>query len=228
MKKLWRLLLWLVATALVVAYVITIGRAALVPALDARPAHPGGEAGLPELLFYALAALTVGGAAVVAFVRNILYSAVGLLAALLGAGALYVLLSADFVAITQLLVYVGGVLVLILFAVMLTNRITEVNVSNRSVGLWGGLLLLVAVAPVLVAVAIATPWPAREPGPLEHTTARIGDALLTHWLLPFEVASLVLLATLVGAVVIARKELKEEDAAPPAAAPLAPPPDAAP
>jgi NADH-quinone oxidoreductase subunit J len=178
----------------------------------------------------------VGGAALVAFVRNILYSALGLLAALLGAGSLYVLLSADFVAITQLLVYVGGVLVLVLFAVMLTNRITEVTVSNRSVGLWGGLLLLVAMAPVLVAVAVATPWnAAREPGPLAPlapTTAAIGDALLTRWLLPFEVASLILLATLVGAVVIARKELKEGDtlAGPGLPAALASParPDAAP
>jgi NAD(P)H-quinone oxidoreductase subunit 6 len=235
MKTLWRLLLWLAVTALVAAFVVTLGRVALRPALESAPVHAAGEAGLPELLFYALATLTVGGAAVVAFVRNILYSAVGLLAALLGAGALYVLLSADFVAITQLLVYVGGVLVLILFAVMLTNRITDVNVSNRSVGLWGGLLLLAAMAPVLVAVAVATPWPAREPGPLAPTTAAIGDALLTQWLLPFEVASLVLLATLVGAVVIARKELKEGDAAPgpstPSgpAAPLSPPrPDAAP
>ena len=68
----------------------------------------------------------------VAFSPNILHAALGLLAALLGAGALYVLLSADFVAVTQLLVYVGGVLVLILFAVMLTRRIGETGHSNPS------------------------------------------------------------------------------------------------
>jgi len=124
--------------------------------------------------------------------------------------ALYVLLSADFVAVTQLLVYVGGVMVLVLFAVMLTSKITEVNVSNRSFGLFGGALLFVAMAPVLVAVAMAAPWRAVEPGPLAATTEAIGDALLTRWLLPFEVASLVLLATLIGAVVIARKELKAD------------------
>jgi NADH-quinone oxidoreductase subunit J len=100
--------------------------------------------------------------------------------------------------------------VLVLFAVMLTNRITEVNVSNASFGMLGGLLLFVALAPVLVAVALLTPWRASVPGPLAPTTAAIGDALLTHWLLPFEVASLVLLATLIGAVVIARKELKAD------------------
>jgi NADH-quinone oxidoreductase subunit J len=102
------------------------------------------------------------------------------------------------------------VLVLILFAVMLTNRITEVQVSNSSFGLFGGFLLFVAVAPVLLAVAALTPWAAHPPAPLAPTTREIGNALLTKWLLPFEVASLVLLATLVGAVVIARKEIKAD------------------
>ncbi len=150
------------------------------------------------------------GAAGVALSRNILYSAIGLLMALLGAGSLYVFLSADFVAVTQLLVYIGGVLVLILFAVMLTNRITEVQVSNSSFGLFGGFLLFVAVAPVLLAVAALTPWQTITPAPLAPMTEAIGNGFLTRWLLPFEVASLVLLATLVGSVVIARKEIKAD------------------
>jgi NADH-quinone oxidoreductase subunit J len=130
--------------------------------------------------------------------------------ALLGVGSLYVFLSADFLAVTQLLVYIGGVLVLILFAVMLTNRITEIKVSNANVGLWGGAMLFVAVAPVLLAMATVTPFAVREPEVVAATTAAIGDAFLTKWLLPFEVASMVLLATLVGAVVIARKEIKAD------------------
>jgi len=205
-----RLVLWAAASLLVVLFVIAVAAVAIAPAMDgASPARPG-QGGFAAGAFYGLAAVTLGGAAFVAFARNIVYSAVGLLAALLGAGALYVLLSADFVAVVQLLVYVGGVMVLVLFAVMLTNKITEVNVSNRSFGLFGGLLLFIAMAPVLVAVALLAPWRAQEPGPMAPTTAAIGDALLTRWLLPFEVASLVLLATLVGAVVIARKELKAD------------------
>ncbi len=154
--------------------------------------------------------MTVAGALGVALSRNILYSALGLLMALLGAGSLYVFLAADFVAVTQLLVYIGGVLVLVLFAVMLTNRITEVNVSNTSFGLFGGGLLFLSVAPVLLTVVTLTPWPQQVPGPMVATTAAIGNGFLTKWLLPFEVASLVLLATLVGAVVIARKEIKAD------------------
>jgi NAD(P)H-quinone oxidoreductase subunit 6 len=112
--------------------------------------------------------------------------------------------------VAQLLIYIGGVLVLVLFAVMLTNRITEINVSNASLGLWGGLMLFVAVAPVLLAVALVTPWEAVTPAAATSTTETIGNGLLTRWLLPFEVASVVLLATLVGAIVIARKEIKAD------------------
>jgi NAD(P)H-quinone oxidoreductase subunit 6 len=172
-----------------------------------------GPIALRDILFYAFAAMALGGAGGVAFSRNILYSAVGLLVALLGAGSLYVFLSADFVAVTQLLVYIGGVLVLVLFAVMLTNRISEVNISNASLGVAGGAALLCAAAPVLLFVAVATPWAVRGTTELAPTTRTIGNELLTRWLLPFEVVSLVLLATLIGAVVIARKELKPDELA---------------
>ena len=205
-----QVLRWVLATALAVGFLVVMTRLAIKPAEQAAGVHAQGPLGLKDVLFYVIAAVTVAGAAGVALSRNILYSAVGLLMALLGAGSLYVFLSADFLAVTQLLVYIGGVLVLIMFAVMLTNRITEINVSNASLGLWGGLMLFVATAPVLLAVALVTPFAARDPGPAVHTTAAIGNAFLSKWLLPFEVASMVLLATLIGAVVIARKEIKAD------------------
>jgi NADH-quinone oxidoreductase subunit J len=205
-----KLLLWIAAAALVGAFVVLMATRAIGPAMDSTTPRAAGAVGLGDVLFYVLAAVTVAGAAGVALSRNILYSALGLLSSLLGAGSLYVLLSADFVAVTQLLIYVGGVLVLVLFAVMLTNRITEITVSNTSFGLFGGVLLFVAAAPVLLAVALVTPWKATAPPALAPTTQLIGDQFLTKWLLPFEIASLVLLATLVGAVVIARKEVKAD------------------
>lgn len=205
-----KLVVWALATVLVAAFVGYMATEVIRPAALASPVPEAGGLGLVDVLFYVLAAVTVAGAAGVALSRNILYSAFGLLMALLGAGALYVMLSADFVAVTQLLIYIGGVLVLILFAVMLTSRITEVNVSNTSFGLFGGFLLFVAGAPVLLAVAVITPWSAGTPAALAPTTQAIGDAFLTRWLLPFEVASLVLLSTLIGAIVIARKEIKAD------------------
>jgi NADH-quinone oxidoreductase subunit J len=197
----------LAATALVLAFLAFLGSRVLLPA-EADAATTAWKLGLHDLLFYGVAAMTLAGAAAVALSGNIIHTAIGLLAALLGVGALYVFLSADFVAVTQLLVYIGGVLVLVLFAVMLTSKIGDVQVSNTSFGRAGGFGLLAAVVPVLVFVAVRAPWDEKVPGPLAPTTAAIGNEFLTKWLLPFELASLVLLATLVGAVVMARREIK--------------------
>jgi NADH-quinone oxidoreductase subunit J len=205
-----RLVRWILGALASIAFLVVMGKLAIKPAALAASPAPAAPGDLHDFLFYVLAGLTIAGAAGVALSRNILYSSVGLLMALLGAGSLYVFLQADFLAVTQLLVYIGGVLVLILFAVMLTNRITDITVSNTSFGLFGGAMLFAAVAPVLLAVAVVTPWPVGQHAAVTQTTEAIGDGFLTRWLLPFEVASMVLLATLVGAVVIARKEIKAD------------------
>ena len=89
---------------------------------------------LEALIFYLLAALTIGSALVVAFSHNLVHSAFSLLGAFMGVAGLYAMLAADFVAVIQVMVYIGGILVLIIFAVMLTHRISDVDVSNRAVG----------------------------------------------------------------------------------------------
>src|SRR3970040_3034876 len=89
---------------------------------------------LATVVFYLIAAVTVGSAIMVAFSRNIIYSAFSLLGTFAGVAGIYVFLGADFVAAVQLLVYVGGLLVLILFAVMLTHRSTDVEITNRAAG----------------------------------------------------------------------------------------------
>jgi NADH-quinone oxidoreductase subunit J len=160
------------------------------------------------VVFVFLALATLIGAASVALSRNIFWSAMGLLSSLIGVGGMYVLLSADFVAVTQVLVYIGGVLVLIIFAVMLTSQIQDINVSNRSMGMVGGYLVFFVTATLLCFVAIWTPWKLTSEPPVTETAAAIGNGLLGTWLLPFEIASVVLVATLVGAIVIARKEVK--------------------
>ncbi len=204
-----KLLAWTVGSAAVIG-VVGILSARLSPAMAAGGARPlAGPFTIADAIFWGVAALTVGGAAAVALSRNIVYSALGLLAALLGVAGLYVFLSADFVAVAQVMIYIGGVLILVLFAIMLTNRIGEVNISNASMG-WasGGLLSAVMLALVLV-VAFEVPWNVRPSGG-NPTTAPIGHALLQQWLLPFELASLILLCTLIGAIIIARKEIRAE------------------
>ena len=160
------------------------------------------------LFFYLLATVVVISAAGVALAPNILYSAFALLGTLGGVAGLYMYLGADFVGIAQLLIYIGGILVLILFAVLLTNRIGEMNITNLSAGLMIGAPAAIAVIGLLVKMALSTHWPVTETASAP-TTARIGDAFLKEYLMPFEIASLVLLMALVGAMVIARRAAKE-------------------
>lgn len=199
-----------VLLVVVVAFVFWVFVREVLPGL-APVATQGAQLAKPsDLLFYALAALSMVSGAGVAFSRNILYAALSLLGTLLGIGALFVFLSADYVAISQLLIYIGGVLVLILFAVMLTSKIGEKSHTNPSVGVLPGIGLTVALLAVLGYVVTRSPWIVKPDAPQITQTARtIGDVFLREYLLPFEVASLVLLATLIGAVVIARKEIKE-------------------
>jgi len=160
-------------------------------------------------LFYAIAGLTVISALGVALSTNVVYSAIALMGTLVGASGLYVFLGADFVAVVQLLVYVGGILVLTLFAIMLTHQIAEVQVSNRSVGRLPAFLLVVLVGGGMGVAVFRAPWHAEALGAAMPTTYGIGDSFLNQYLLPFELASVVLLTALVGAIVLSRKELRD-------------------
>jgi NADH-quinone oxidoreductase subunit J len=160
------------------------------------------------LFFYLLATVVALSAAGVAFAPNILYSAFSLLGTLAGVAGLYLYMGADFLGIAQLLIYVGGILVLILFAVLLTNRIGEMNITNLSAGVLIGAPAGLALIALLAKMALGTPWPVTETV-AAPTTPRLGDAFLKEYLMPFEIASLVLLMALVGAMVIARRAAKE-------------------
>ncbi len=160
-------------------------------------------------VFYLVAIITVGSAAMVAFSRNIIYSAFSLLGAFGGVAGIYVFLGADFVAAVQLLIYVGGILVLVLFAVMLTHRITDVQITNRAAGGLPALIVTGVFLYLLVEAVRGTSWVKAKEVVYKATTGTIGDLFLESYLLPFELASLVLLAALIGAVVISRKEIKE-------------------
>lgn len=164
---------------------------------------------LASAVFYLIALVTLASAAVVAFSRNIIYSAFSLLGTFAGAAGIYVFLGADFVAAVQLLIYVGGILVLILFAVMLTHRITDVEITNRAAGRIPALVIVAVLLALLVQTIRETPWAKAKEIAFAPTAARIGDLFLQDYLLPFELASLVLLAALIGAVVLARKEIRE-------------------
>jgi NADH:ubiquinone oxidoreductase subunit 6 (subunit J) len=122
----------------------------------------------------------------------------------MGVVGIYVMLAADFVAMVQLLVYVGGILVLTIFAVMLTQGIADVSISNRAVGRAPALIISVVAAAVMILAVFRTPWHQGAKVIVNPTTYGIGNAFLDTYALPFELASIVLLAALIGAVVISR------------------------
>ena len=172
---------------------------------------------LQALAFYGLAGMTVVSALVVAASQNIVRSAFALLATLFGIAGLYALAGADFLAGIQLLVYVGGILVLILFAVMLTHRISNIHLSNESTPGWLAFLLTGWLFAILAIAVARTHWPlfylpgATTPGKFAMPQAeRIGFELMGDYLLPFEVVSVLLVAALVGAAYVARKEIREK------------------
>ena len=160
-------------------------------------------------VFYLIALITVLSAGMVAFSRNIIYSAFSLLGTFMGVAGLYVFLGADFVAAAQVLIYVGGILVLILFAVMLTHRITDVAITNRAAGRIPALIVVGVLVYLLVQTIRETAWVRAKEVIYAPTSATIGDQFLEQYLLPFELASVVLLAAMIGAVALSRKEIKE-------------------
>ena len=165
---------------------------------------------LIDLVFYGVALLTVVSGAYAVFSRNIVRAVFSLMGTFFGVAVLYGLLAADFVAVVQVLVYVGGILVLMLFAVMLSGNIETAARSSRAGGVILGGLIGVALLVFLVTLAVQGPWIQAEPGIYAASTASIGKALLGKALLPFELLSVVLLGVVIGAVVIARFKNSEE------------------
>ena len=166
-----------------------------------------------QFCFLVLAAVLVMGSLGVVLLENIVYSAFLLGGVFLSVAGLYLLLNASFVAAAQVLVYVGAVNVLILFAIMLVNKketLTTIPslLSRRllSGGVCIGLFIL------LLRVAFTTVWPL--PGPTsigEEATFRIGEHFFTDYLLPFELASVLLLMAMIGAIVLARRDVFASD-----------------
>jgi NADH-quinone oxidoreductase subunit J len=156
-----------------------------------------------------LGALTLISAGLVAFTPKIIHAGFSLLFTFFGVAGLYVLLGADFLAATQVLVYIGGILVLILFGVLLTHRVHHVMVvrSEPQRAFWPVVVSL-GLYWLLTLVIFFTNWPTAAESVVEPTTRAIGTQLMTNYILPFEAVSVLLLGALVGALVIAREEKK--------------------
>ncbi|QHW01597.1 NADH-quinone oxidoreductase subunit J family protein [Spirosoma endbachense] len=170
-----------------------------------------------QIAFYGFSALILGGALAVLLTRNVLYAAFFLLLTLLGVAGIFVLASADFLAVAQIMIYVGGVLVLVIFGVMLTHKAaspTETNSqsSNRvpalnRAGAYSWLVALMTAGLLFVALytllARANFTLLARPVGWQTTIGTIGKQLMTEYVVPFEIVGILLLAALVGATYLA-------------------------
>jgi NADH-quinone oxidoreductase subunit J len=165
-----------------------------------------------NIFFYAIAATMVGAAVVVVTSRNVVRAALALIVVFGGVAAQFVLLAAEFVAVTQVLVYIGAIMVLMLFGIMLTRARIGHDPHMTNEHWWVGAitaLLLVGVMGYALIDAYgddALPADRQVIGVNGSNTATVSDAIFSQYLIPFEVISVLLLAALVGAIVIARKD----------------------
>jgi NADH:ubiquinone oxidoreductase subunit 6 (subunit J) len=213
-----------------------------------------------DIIFYIFGAITVAGAFITALAKNIVYAAFALLFTFFGIAGLYVMANADFLAVTQLLVYVGGILILLIFGVMLTSRIGTVDIRVSSGSKWVAGVLAIGLFAILSAAFFGSeathtekmpdgksktvsswasnsnaPWSrsqwnkdatseilAKKFGSPDEvktkegssgTSVEIGKLFLTDFLLPFEVISVLILVSLIGATMIARKDPTPEEEA---------------
>ena len=162
-----------------------------------------------DIVFYLFTAVILISACIVVFSKNIVRAAFSLLFTFFGVAAFYVLLHADFLAVTQLLVYVGGILVLLLFGVMLTNKVIDVEIKTGTMQTLPASILVAVIAGSLCGVFWVTDWVIAPEAAVPASTAPgIGRLLLSNYVLPFEIASIVLLVAMMGAAMIARRERK--------------------
>ena len=157
-----------------------------------------------SIAFWVMAVIAVGSALAVIVVGDIFRAALFLILTFLTIAGLFITLSADFVAAVQVLIYGGAISILMIFAILLTRDVQKGNPSNRMLkpAVFMGALL----AATLIVVITNTAWKLSGDAPPQATTAAIGDALVNIYVLPFEIASVLLLAAMIGAIVVAREK----------------------
>ena len=165
---------------------------------------------LAKIFVYGALFMSLAAALGVVLLPNIFRAALCLVAALLGVAVLYLALQAEFVAVLQVLLYVGGVMTLVIFAIMLTHRLGDQTIPQTNRQSVPAFLSLLGFVILVGGLLLKTDWAAlgaRFSGPVQTVdTLALGRALLGEYVFPFEVISIVLIAALIGAVVIARKD----------------------
>jgi NADH-quinone oxidoreductase subunit J len=157
--------------------------------------------------FYFFALFAIVGALGVVLARSVFHSALFLVVSLASVAGVFVILGADFLGVVQILVYVGAIMVLIIFGIMLTpHEVTMPSIGGPGQVFAGAAIALIVLGGT-VAVAVGSRWPRSSGAPIDvPTTETIGLGLLGTYALPFEVASILLLVAMIGAIVVARED----------------------
>jgi len=161
------------------------------------------------LIFYFMAVLAVVSGLMVVTLRNIFHSALFLVLMFFSVAGIYVLLGAEFVAGVQVLIYVGAITILMIFAIMLTYQLSSKNIRQVNEQVVPAAVIAFLFFVLSLVALVKTAWPVTEAHLPENNTFELGRQLLSTYVIPFEVVSLVLLAALIGAVIISRQDRPE-------------------
>ena len=157
-----------------------------------------------HLAFWSLSAITIGGALMIIVSRNLIHAVVFLILSFIGVAGLFITLSADFLALVQILVYVGAIAVLMLFAILLTPRAGRDNEENSL--RYPAMVLMGLVIAAGTFVALDTDWGPMREAAVGTQAKIIGESLINAYVLPFEIGAVMLTAALVGAIALARED----------------------
>jgi NADH:ubiquinone oxidoreductase subunit 6 (subunit J) len=156
--------------------------------------------------FWSLATMLVGSALAVVLTKNLFHAVLWLALALTGTAGIFLLLDAEFLAAVQLLLYAGGIVTIVVFAIVVTERLVGERISQTSRHLAAGAVTSVALALTISSILWERPLPAVRPAMAEDLTQLIGETVQTRFVLPFELLALLMLAGLMSAIYFARPE----------------------
>jgi NADH:ubiquinone oxidoreductase subunit 6 (subunit J) len=161
---------------------------------------------LSALAFWVLSVLLVGSALAVVFSKNLFHAVLWLALALTGTAGIFLLLNAEFLAAVQLLLYAGGIITIVVFAIVVTERLVGERLSQTNRGVVSGALVAVALLGIIVSMLMQRELPSTPLPQLSDLTRLMGEQVLTTFVLPFELLALLMLVAMLGAIYFARPE----------------------
>jgi len=158
------------------------------------------------IAFWFLSAVLVGSALAVVLSKNLFHSVLWLALALTGTAGVFLLLDAEFLAAVQLLLYAGGVVTIVVFAIVVTERLVGERITQTNRGIVGGALVSAVLLGLIVSTVMRSPLAVTRLPAVDDLTRVVGEHVLTTFVLPFELLGLLMLAAMLGAIYFARPE----------------------